>query len=295
MSDTTYIPDDDPLEELKKQKRYLTNWIGNFQNAQSAVPIVNDMRESIDWQIDTIEKAPPALKTGIVTHVKSSIARTSVYMTDTGLPMIPEINQTLVRNTSGFCATTDTSAMGYLSGASTEFGRAVSSFVDERFSIYNRLQEARSRVDEVRRLINTLGKDGVLQRFDRARQACNECIAGVGAATGAALEMRTLLDGVKGELMLLTRKKNESKVDWQTMCERLAGHDPDGSIKSALLAQEDTRKDLYGKLSSIAKDYVGSNYAPNIENLWSQVIEHLYAILTLSGARFGKNDHAANT
>lgn len=112
----------------------------------------------------------------------------------------------------------------------------------------------------------------MMTRFESAVRAYQQSRVGVGQPSGAALEMRTLLDAVQGELFERARKASGEKMVWSTMSERLASSalGPD-----VLGSQEAVRAALCADLSTVAKQ----RGVRSIENLWAQSLDHLFVVL----------------
>ena len=101
--------------------------------------------------------------------------------------------------------------------------------------------------------------------------------AGTTPKTSTAVEIRTLIDGVKGDLFNLARKWQKENMSWEEMVERLAR----GEIeKQELLDQKKVHSSLISRLSDVLKDREGGSIT-NIENIWIQVLDHLYVLLNL--------------
>ena len=96
-------------------------------------------------------------------------------------------------------------------------------------------------------------------------------------ASAAALHMRTLVDGVKGELFERARIAKGEKMDWALMSARLGS---DALRAVSLRNQETFREALYKDLSGTAKlRGVGSP-----DDLWSRTLDHLLVVLGESDA-----------
>ena len=90
---------------------------------------------------------------------------------------------------------------------------------------YHELQESQQRTKDVRTLISQLGNPQTLERFDRANKSISMFKADATPKTSAAVEIRTLIDGVKGDLFNLARNWPEENMSWEVMVERLGKGD----------------------------------------------------------------------
>lgn len=115
----------------------------------------------------------------------------------------------------------------------------------------------------------------------RTRKVYMAVRAQTGERTAAAMEIRTLLDGVKGELWERAKKWPKENMTWDIMADRLAVNDLTGHSKE-LMTQGKIRSSLIHRLSDIGKDREGGS-ATNLDYIWTEVLDHLYAILGLIG------------
>jgi len=147
-------------------------------------------------------------------------------------------------------------------------------------SIYNELQNTQARPNEVRVLVEKLNSSQTLQRFDRALNAYYAVRSGTGQRTAAATDMRTLLDGLQGDLFAKARKWQKENMTWATMAERLSKGDSGQAEHQVLVNQETIRRRLISRLSDVLKDREG-NSSINLDNLWTQILDHIYVVLGL--------------
>ena len=112
----------------------------------------------------------------------------------------------------------------------------------------------------------------VVSKFDLARRAYQQHELGTGEVTSAALEMRTVLDAVKGELFKRARKTSKENMTWEEMSARLASN---MDSRETLLKQGKIRSTLYEDLSQVAKQ----RGVRSIDSLWTQTLDHLFVVL----------------
>jgi hypothetical protein len=115
-----------------------------------------------------------------------------------------------------------------------------------------------------------------LDRFDAAFEAQRRLRAGTGSEYSAALEIRTAIEGVKGELFEEARHNIRENMDWDMMAGRLCR---DVEHQQLLLNQEVVYKTLHGHLSTLAKRRP-VDQIPSIDALWTMFLDHLLIMLT---------------
>ena len=94
------------------------------------------------------------------------------------------------------------------------------------------------------------------------------------------MSMRTLLDGVKGDLWNLARRRPKENMTWSRMVSRLAKGRPGGAEHVSLLREDHARSQLISALSAVGKDREGSQDV-GLVNLWNSMIDHIYVVLGL--------------
>jgi hypothetical protein len=92
--------------------------------------------------------------------------------------------------------------------------------------------------------------------------------------------MRNLLDGIRGDLFKLARKWPKENMTWQKMAERLAKGGSTGVECQELIRQERNRSSLISRLSDILKDRETGSLT-NLDNVWTQVMDHIYTVLAV--------------
>jgi hypothetical protein len=93
--------------------------------------------------------------------------------------------------------------------------------------------------------------------------------------------MRTLLDGIKGDLFEKARNMAKENMTWERMAGRLSKGKSGGPEEKELVDQESERERLIECLSKVAKDREGGSRT-DIDTLWTQILDHIYVVLTLA-------------
>lgn len=140
---------------------------------------------------------------------------------------------------------------------------------------YRQLQESQQRPAQVRALL-AARLPGVVARFDSARDTYQLCQSGLGDKTAAALEMRTFLDGVKGELFERARRHPGENMTLELALERLFSS---AATRTDIEEQLTQRPSLMEALSAMAKRRDLSK-AYELEALWARVLDHAFVVVS---------------
>jgi hypothetical protein len=145
-------------------------------------------------------------------------------------------------------------------------------------SEYSQLQLEQQRPRQVRRLLEKLDNPNTLERFERAYNAFMAYKNKTGRKTAAAFEMRTLLDGIKGDLWNIAKKSPIENMTWNTMATRLALGGGGGPLHVRLISQNRLRTSIITRLSEVGKDREGGSET-NLEDIWTELLDHIVTVL----------------
>jgi hypothetical protein len=227
------------IQPLKETRAYLDQWMKRYKKANEVAPKVQDLLDIIDWRIQAYENCPKEARTVFPANLFEQHRRSHTFIIG-NIPMIPDYNKgdvfkAFAVGTSG--ATVTFSSVHRAKDLLIPESKSYS----ERFTIkYITLQDSQGRPKEVRDLIVKLGSANILQRFDRALKAKDSVKIGIGERTSAAIEIRTLLEGLKGNLWQRAKNWPKENMTWREMAKRLAKNGFGGTEYHELLRQEDT-------------------------------------------------------
>lgn len=258
------------MDDLKKLQSHLRTWLGRYRQASEIAPAVQEAADEVDWQIDTLASRPPEAQ-NVSTAQLDEQARLAFLRVSSVLPQMPEYPPSLTLGVNSITTSSSSAANSYILCVADIGTPSAVSWANQSFDSYRTLQEAHRRHERVRELIARRFPT-VLSRFDSAVRAYQQNRVDVGPLSAAALEMRTLLDGVQGELLERARKSPGERMSWSTMSERLAST---ASGPDVLRSQETVRASLYSDLSAVAKQ----RGVRSIENLWTRTLDHLFVVL----------------
>lgn len=270
------------INTLEAKKEYLTEWLARFKKAQGVLPPVQMHIDLTDWELDALTNSPDGAEDISIEELEEKIEGDYRFL-QKALPMMPDYDfSTLTDSTSVAVsgATGESGFSGYVANVGelgTQEAIAYSRIYIDR---YQELQESQFRPQVVRDLVKKLGVQAI-ERFDRAFNAYIAFKSGIGERTAAALEMRTLIDGIKGDLFQRARSVPRENMTWKIMVQRLLKEKSGGIEENTFIAQEANRDTLINSLSDVAKDREGKS-SKNLGLLWMQTLDHIYVILTLA-------------
>jgi hypothetical protein len=194
--------------------------------------------------------------------------------------MMPDYDLGLVQSSTGISASGTASVYEFVSRVGDLQTPSAIDYSGSYTASYQKLQQEQDRPTEVRNLILKLGNPQTLERFDRAFTAYYGVSSDTAERTAAAMEMRTLLDGIKGDLFESARRHSGENMTWSIMAKRLAKGQSGGLEETEIRNQEKSLSSLISRLSQIAKVREGGSLT-NITHVWTQLIDHIYTVLNL--------------
>lgn len=267
----------DEFEELEAKKNYLTEWLQRNQAAQEIAPHVHSLLETTEWEVEALHDLPEEADEILFPELAVNLKRDYDHLR-AALPMIPKFDENLlfdsiVVNTSG-------SAIVYVFASRVgDLGTPQAiEYSQKHTRRYLDLQSSQNRPQEVRALLEKLNSPQVVARFDRARTGYDAIKTGTGTRSAAAAEMRTFLDGIKGELFKLAQRSPKENMTWEAMTTRLSK--VGAAEQQELMDQGAKRERLISRLSDVLKDREGGSLT-NLDNLWTQLLDHVYVVLGL--------------
>jgi hypothetical protein len=266
-------------EKLEAKSEYLKEWIERYKGAQEVVQYVQTNLDTTEWELQALNNRPDEADEIPLADLYTKFDRDYDYLTS-ALPMMPQYSPDAFLNSTAVSTSGSASVYEYVARVGDMGVPAAQAYSRKYTAIYHELQAAQARPKAIRDLLGKLGNPQTQERFDRALMAYSAAQSGTGERTTAALEMRTLLDGIKGDLFKKARRRPKENMSWSEMAARLAKGIPRGTEQQELADQELVRTSLISRLSDIAKDREGGSLT-NLDNLWTQISDHIYIVLSL--------------
>jgi hypothetical protein len=269
----------DKTTSLRSQKEHLTEWLRRTKKTQDAVPIVQTILEVTDWEIEALDNSPEEADEIPLAGLTAKLERDHIYLTS-ALPLPPDYSKVVLLNVAAVTTSGSANVYDYVARVG-DLGTPQATSYSQKFSgLYRDLLEAHSRPQTVRDLLTKLNNPQTLERFDRAYNAYMAAKSEVGERPAAATEMRTLLDGVKGDLFQLARRSPDENMTWDKMVERLSKGISGGPEHQELVRQGSERSRLISRLSDVLKDREGGSVT-NLDNVWTLLLDHTFTVLGL--------------
>ncbi len=258
-------------------KEYLDEWLARQREAQAITSEVERARAAAEWQVaaypDIQSYLPPSLRQILDARVELAYKQVRIV-----LPMPPRYEPLTGTSVSSAVATGTMGTYGFGLAFSTT-ASPPPEVVQRHLTSFDRLQAAQDRGATVRTLLQDVSLALAVQ-FDRARGNQLTARSQPDQAAGAALEIRTLLDNLRGELFQKARISPGENMTWEIMSDRLGTRTE--VSRELLLEQKQDRSRLLDDLSAIAKRRQGDRVS-HLSDLWPLVLEHLY--VTCSNVR----------
>jgi hypothetical protein len=273
--------EDDPdwLNKLYWKAEYLESWLEKFKSAEDVAPEVQKNLEFTRWQIEAVEACPD--ESSEVPFPNLTITLDSdIKHLETALPLIPTYDKEQILGSTSFTASGTASIFDFTVRVG-DLGTEDAEEYSGKFTIaFQELQKKYDRPNEVRELIERTKNPNTLERFDAARECYESYQIDNSQRTAVAVNMRNLIDGVKGDLFKAAQQQPKENMTWSSMANRIARGGPDGPQAAELLGQEEKHSALVTRLSDVLKDREAGSFT-NIDYLWSDVLDYLVAVLGL--------------
>jgi hypothetical protein len=267
----------DKLDQLKERYRYLTEWLERNKEAQRVLPYVHEQLELTEWEINALSNLPNEADEVPQFDFQSIFRKENDHL-KAALPMMPKYDLSAVSSSSAYTLSGTTTVTAFITRIGEINTRGSQDFANKYMSDYREIQESQSRPTKVRKLIELLGDEKILNRYEVACEAYVGVKSDTVNRAGAASEMRNLLHGVKMGLFDHARKWPKENMNWSRMAHRLSKSDYE---KDLLSEKEKIHFLLIDDLSHILKEQ-DKKLPINLDHKWSQVLDHIYSIISLT-------------
>lgn len=269
---------DNKFDKLEAKRTHLQNWLEQNKQAQRILPYVQKNLEMTDWEIDAINNLPEGAQ-AVPQNLEEHYEKEYNHILKV-LPSIPKYDQAAMGSTLSVATSGTNTLYAYVAHLGESEAPKLKAYSDKYTKRYQEIQIAQERPTAVRDLLTKLNSEQLLQRFDRASNAYSLAKSGSGERTAAAAEMRTLLDGLQGELFKKARKQPRENMTWTEMAKRMTKGEYGGIEHQELLQQDVNRGSLVSQLSTVLKDR-DSRSTILLDNLWSQLLDHIFVVIGL--------------
>ncbi len=154
----------------------------------------------------------------------------------------------------------------------------VTDWMQSRINSYNDIIRELNLCDKIKERIIRLNQK-LLDEFNKMEDDYYSVGDNSEKTVSAGISMRNVLERYKGVLFEKARNKNEQKIKWSTMVERLTKH-PTGSLfYNQLLDQEEEWKLIHKELTYYAKNK--KNDISQLQEIWFRLLIHFSVVLLL--------------
>ena len=260
---------------LTDARDYLQTWLERSRQAADAAPTVQQLHDLLDWEVRTYERRP--VEANSISTANLDRYAESIYGRITSaLPMISAMPVGGLTQVGSATASTSSALLTYVIDVSHLQTPDAVNYASNALAEYRKLQESQQRPAQVRTLLLATRLPSVMAKFDSARDAYQHCQSGLADKTTAALEMRTFLDGVKGELFERARRQSGENMTIDLAFERLFSSAP---TRTEIEEQFTQRPSLMEALSAVAKRRdLSKGY--ELEALWARVLDHAFVVVS---------------
>lgn len=269
------------IRNLEAELAHLLEWINGLKDANKAIHEIQKKIELTQWKLDVLKNTPEEAEE--IPFNPPSAEKDYLY-TKSVLPLIPKYNLGNMMNLTSGTVSSSSDYYNYVVRVSDLGTPVVFEFSQKFAASYQNIQQTQDRQSLVKQMIEKLGNSNTVERYDRAVNLYSLYKSGVGERTSAAMEIRTLLDGIQGTLFEKARNQIKEDMTWEKMGSRFAELKPDSENYREFIRQSEVRSKLISSLSDIGKDRK-SGAATNLEFVWTQVLDHLFVTLSLLGLR----------
>lgn len=269
----------DDLDMLKFRLDYLAEWLRRNREAQAIISLVQTDFEITQWELEALTEQPDEAREVASPNVSAS-ARTANEYLPSALPMMPVYDRSKVLRATAVSTSGSADIYTYVSRIGDIPTLAAQQYSLKYTEKYQQLQQIYGRVDEIRALLRNLKNPQTGDRFEKALQSYAASKSGAINRTAAANEMINLLSGVKGDLLKSAQRWPKENMTWEEMTVRLAKGDINTPEHDQLQRQKLVFSSLVDRLSDVKKDREGGSLT-NLDDIWTQVLDHLYIVLSL--------------
>jgi hypothetical protein len=263
--------------ELKKQ--HLEEWLRRYRTARDIVPDVQANIAMTDWEIDALKNRPTVASEGLPSE-SYYILKHDYEFTKKAFPLMPEYNPVVASTATAISTSGTANVYDYVAKCADSGVPEVVEYSNKYTRLYHDIQTEQQRPEKVRQLMQLFCSPSTLQRFETARCSYLSAKSAATSPREAALELRNTLDGLKGDLFKTARTTPKENMTWEKMAARLSKGGDGSDEYQEIVRQYPVRSTLIGRLSNILK-YRDSGSETNMDDLWTEVLDHIYALLGL--------------
>jgi hypothetical protein len=271
------------LKKAKKiaesNKKSLSDWLKKAGEVRRSEPFVRQAYDILSWQCETYNKIPdtaPDINIKIVNNLK--------YSGEVFLSRLPHITfQTdgdiAVASLPATTIAGSSMTFDYLNNIYPEISPENQKIISPQINSYKSLHESQKRLESIKIELIKLNPQ-IEEELETAFVELRYYKNGTSEVFSPAAAIRNVLQHFKGQLLIKARKTEKETPNWDAMAERLVCEKKPSPEFNVLKQERYTHSTLYDKLSRILKGNMIVT-PEELENVFIEVIDHVYTVLSL--------------
>lgn len=267
------------MQKLKEKREYLAKWLERLSQAKDAAEEAKKHLDYTDWQISVVESRPESADEIPFPDLGPTLDSDIAHLPD-AYPMIPGLNKGQMLSASAFTSSGTQDISAYVGRVGDLGADDAHQYVNLHLDRLDELRKIYDRPEEVRSLVAKLANEATLDRVENALSSYLAYQTSTGTRSAAAADIRTLLDGIKGDLFELARQHEGENMTWERMARRLVRGAIPGPEYDEMVRLKQKRSSLISRLSDVIKNREGGSLT-NLDQLWMQTQDHIVSTLGL--------------
>lgn len=259
--------------------KHLKEFIKLSKPYKTAIPYAHKNLQILEWEREALQEKPDEADE-IPEPDLGALGSDRLNFAIKAFPLPPRIDEELFINSTSAMTTGSSDVFEFVTRVS-DIGTPVAiEYTQKYVDRYQKMQKSQSLEEDISKLIDRFGGPSTSDRFSQAKRTVTEVEAGVGERASAANAIRNLIYGINGDLFKCAMQSEKENMTWALMVERLGKGTKCSLEFDSLIRQEKKQRQLVHRLSDVLKDREGG-LLTNISYIWSEVLDHLYSVLTL--------------
>lgn len=271
---------DNKLKGLLKRKLIIEILFNRIKDYVNTIPFLEKELERTKWEIDALENIPVEARDFPTYQILNNIEEETKLL-KLGIKLPPVINQEELSLYSVTSGTASSDVFEFVSKVGD-----IDSPITKKYSLvysesYKSFQNKYDLVEEINQKLSNLNFSNTQVRFNDAFNSLQRYKNGILSETSTAIEIRTFLDGLKGDLFELAKNHHNENMTLDILGNRLSSIYGIPSINQTIINNLFKLGSLKNRLSEIGKDRVKSSIV-NLESIWVEVLDLTNSLLNIA-------------
>lgn len=281
----------EPRDEIKKLSEEINTSCADFllkaKEVNDSIPFIIKTQRACNEFAKSMDQMPPNSSVNNYREIQTALDHTKQLLNAEPMKLKSGMLFTAISGSATMNAATSYMTEGLLNSSSSDDPLA-KQWIKDSLDGFIQQQITEQQIEFIGKKLNTLyaGSGGEFM------ECVNEYAKSVtGAKLGAAIQMRNVIEGLKGNLLQLARKYSSGastgNLKFKDIVSLIAKGAPSSVHVNQLLAQESVYNDLHdAKLTKVAKGIWAPSQA-EWEGIYAQFLGFLYSVLGLIDLRDG--------